>query len=178
MPGVLDADTYDRFVEPRSPQRLEVTGGEWHRVSRRYLTVQLITSGTLLALVLIAVTVLTLVFGQLWPLIPGGVLTIMLGVTLAVLPRQVRAIGYQLRADDLVLRRGILWQRIVAVPYGRMQLIDVTHGPLDRGFRIAQLRLVTAAAASAVTIPGLDQAAAEALRDRLVEVAENRRTGL
>ncbi|MDQ1130193.1 membrane protein YdbS with pleckstrin-like domain [Microbacterium sp. SORGH_AS 888] len=97
---------------------------------------------------------------------------------LVILPRRVRSIGYRLRDDDLEFRRGILWQRQVAVPYGRMQLIDITHGPLDRGFRIAQLKFVTAAASSAVVIPGLDQSAAEALRDHLVRVAENRRTGL
>ncbi|MDF2581292.1 MAG: hypothetical protein K0S49_2871, partial [Microbacterium sp.] len=93
-------------------------------------------------------------------------------------PRQVRSIGYQLREDDLVFRRGILWQRMVAVPYGRMQLVDITHGPLDRGFGIAQLKFVTAAAATGVVIPGLTQQAAEALRDHLMSVAESRRTGL
>ena len=72
------------------------------------------------------------------------------------MPRQARAIGYLLRRDDLVFRRGILWQRIVAVPYGRMQLVDITHGPLDRGFGIAQLKLVTAAASTGVAIPGLE----------------------
>jgi uncharacterized protein len=76
------------------------------------------------------------------------------------------------------MRRGILWQRTVAVPYGRMQLVDIAHGPLDRGFGIAQLKLVTAAATSAVVLPGLTQAAAEELRDTLVRVAESRRTGL
>jgi len=83
-----------------------------------------------------------------------------------------------LRTDDLVFRRGILWQRMVAVPYGRMQLVDITHGPLDRGFGIAQLKLVTAAATTGVTIPGLGQEAAERLRDTLIAVAETRRTGL
>ena len=87
-------------------------------------------------------------------------------------------IGYQLRDDDLVFRRGILWQRLVAVPYGRMQLVDITHGPLDRGFGIAQLKLVTAAASTGVMIPGLEQTTAETLRDTLVAVAESRRTGL
>jgi membrane protein YdbS with pleckstrin-like domain len=67
---------------------------------------------------------------------------------------------------------------VVAVPYGRMQLVDITHGPLDRGFGIAQLKLVTAAASSGVTIPGLTQRAAEQLRDTLIDVAETRRTGL
>ena len=40
------------------------------------------------------------------------------------------------------------------------------------------LKLVTAAASTGVTIPGLTQAAAEQLRDTLIAVAETRRTGL
>jgi membrane protein YdbS with pleckstrin-like domain len=103
---------------------------------------------------------------------------VILAWSLAIIPRRARAIGYRLREDDLVLRRGILWQRMVAVPYGRMQLVDITHGPLDRGFGIAQLKFVTAAASSGVTIPGLAQTTAEALRDHLIAVAESRRTGL
>jgi membrane protein YdbS with pleckstrin-like domain len=122
--------------------------------------------------------VVGLIFDQRWAFIPGGILTVILVWTLAIMPRQARSIGYRLRQDDLVFRRGILWQRLVAVPYGRMQLVDITHGPLDRGFGIAQLKLVTAAAATGVVIPGLPQQAAEDLRDVLIEVAETRRTGL
>jgi len=106
------------------------------------------------------------------------VLMVILAWSLAIIPRRARAIGYRLREDDLVLRRGILWQRMVAVPYGRMQLVDITHGPLDRAFGIAQLKLVTAAASTGVVIPGLTQDAAERLRDTLIAVAETRRTGL
>lgn len=155
-----------------------MAGEGWHRISRRYLWTQLITTGALLLLVGVAAAVVAALVRQPWPLVPGGILLVLLAVELAILPRRVRSIGYRLRADDLEFRRGILWQRQVAVPYGRMQLIDITHGPLDRGFRVAQLKFVTAAAASAVVIPGLDQSAAEALRDHLVGVAENRRTGL
>jgi membrane protein YdbS with pleckstrin-like domain len=67
---------------------------------------------------------------------------------------------------------------MVSVPYGRLQLVDITHGPLDRMLGIAQLKLVTAAASTGVTIPGLPQRDAEQLRDTLIEVAETRRTGL
>jgi len=175
---VLDAGTFDRIIEPRSEHRLPLGDGTWHQVSPKYIVVQFIANGVVLALVVAAVLVLTLVLHQWWAWIPGGVLGLVALVTLVVLPRQARSIGYQLRADDLVFRRGILWQRMVAVPYGRMQLVDITHGPLDRGFGIAQLKLVTAAAATGVTIPGLTQEAAERLRDTLIDVAETRRTGL
>lgn len=174
----LDHGTYRRLIEPRSPHRLALEEGRWHQISRRYVWVQLISSGTMLLLVVVAMLVLALGLEQRWALIPGGILSAILIWTMAILPRQVRAIGYQLRKDDLVFRRGILWQRMVAVPYGRMQLVDITHGPLDRGFGIAQLKFVTAAATTGVTIPGLEQMTAETLRDHLVTVAESRRTGL
>lgn len=173
-----DASSFTAILEPRSAHRLPLGDGVWHQISRKYVTVQLISTGAFLALVVAAALVLALVLGQIWVWIPAGIVIVITVWTLAILPRQARAYGYQLRVDDLVFRRGILWQRMVAVPYGRMQLIDITHGPLDRGFGIAQLKLVTAAAATGVTIPGLSQSAAEQLRDTLIAVAETRRTGL
>ena len=174
----VTAPEFEGLVEPRSENRLSLEGGVWHQISPKYVTVQLISTGSFLLIVIAATLVLALLMHQLWAWIPGGIMTVILAWTLAILPRQARAIGYQLRDDDLVFRRGILWQRFVAVPYGRMQLIDITHGPLDRGFGIAQLKFVTAAAATGVVIPGLAQSTAETLRDHLVEVAESRRTGL
>ncbi|WP_314507000.1 PH domain-containing protein [uncultured Microbacterium sp.] len=175
---VLDLDTYDAIREPRSAARLPLGDGTWHQLARQYVWVQLISTGAFALVVLAAVLLLTLLWGQWWAWIPGGIFLAILAWTMIITPRQARAYGYQLRDDDLVFRRGILWQRVVAVPYGRMQLIDITHGPLDRGFGIAQLKLVTAAASTGVVIPGLKQQAAEQLRDTLVDVAESRRTGL
>ena len=131
-----------------------------------------------IAVVLAVAAVLALVLHQTWAWIPAGVVVLITLITMVILPRQARAIGYMLREDDIVFRKGILWQRMIAVPYGRMQLVDITQGPLDRAFGISQLKMVTAAATTGVQIPGLTQAAAEALRDTLIEVAETRRTGL
>lgn len=175
---VLDAGTLDWIRQPRGAARLPLGGGTWHQLARAYVWVELISTAAVLVLVLAAAVVLSLLLRQWWVWIPAAIALVILVSTLVITPRRARAYAYQLRADDLVVRHGILWQRMVAVPYGRMQLIDITHGPLDRGFGIAQLKLVTAAASSGVTIPGLTQAAAERLRDTLVDVAESRRTGL
>ncbi|MGO2746810.1 PH domain-containing protein [Microbacterium sp.] len=175
--SALDEGTYDRLREPRGAGRLALDG-QWHQISPRYVTSQFVQNGIVLALVIAAVLVLVFALDQPWAWIPGGVIVIMILATLAILPRQARAIGYMLRDDDIVFRKGILWQRIIAVPYGRMQLVDITHGPLDRAFGVSQLKMVTAATATGVQIPGLTQAAAESLRDTLIDVAETRRTGL
>ncbi len=173
----LDDGTFRTLPRPRRPG-LEIGDGAWHQLARPYLAVQLITLGGWMLLVAAAATAVSAATGVGWVWIPAGVALVVLAVTAAITPRQIRSFGYRLRTDDLVMRRGILFQRIVAVPYGRMQLVDITHGPLDRALGIAKLRLVTAAAATAVVLPGLTQDGAERLRDTLIAVAETRRTGL
>lgn len=175
--AALDAGTYTSLHEPRGAGRLELDG-RWHQISPRYVVSQFVQNAIFLGVVVVAAVVLNIVLGQDWVWIPAGVIVLLTVLTLVILPRQAKAIGYMLRADDIVFRKGILWQRMIAVPYGRMQLVDITHGPLDRAFGVSQLKMVTAAATTGVQIPGLTQAAAEALRDTLIEVAETRRTGL
>lgn len=174
----LDRDTFPELVETASEARLTVGDGTWHQLARSYVWVQLISAAIGLVLVAVAASIASFGFGFWIAWIPAGIVLAIIAISMIITPRQARAYGYRLREDDLVFRRGILWQRIVAVPYGRMQLVDITHGPLDRGFGIAQLKLVTAAASTGVVIPGLTQAAAEELRDTLIAVAETRRTGL
>jgi membrane protein YdbS with pleckstrin-like domain len=158
--------------------RLDLPGIEWRRVAPKYILVDVI-GAIVLTIALVIATSLPALFSHqvlLW-LIPAAVLIVMIFV-LAFTPRRVRAIGYQLRDDDLLFRRGLLFQRFVSVPYGRMQLVDITRGPLSRLLGLSDLHFVTAAASSGVMIPGLLVADAEELRDHLVSVAETRRAGL
>ncbi len=92
--------------------------------------------------------------------------------------RRVRSIGYAERADDLLVTSGILSRRLVIVPYGRMQLVDVTAGPLDRLLGVTSVQLHTAAATTDARIPGLPPTDAAALRDRLASRGETRGAGL
>ena len=80
---------------------------------------------------------------------------------------------YQERDEDLIVERGVLIHRLSVVPYGRMQFVDVSAGPIDRVFRLATVKLHTAAAASDARIPGLERDEAARLRDRLVGLAGN-----
>lgn len=175
--SALDQGTYGQLRTARNEARLELDGS-WHQISPRYVVSQIVQNLIFVAFVLAIAVVLALVLHQTWVWIPAGVVILITLITLIILPRQAKAIGYMLRTDDIVFRKGILWQRMIAVPYGRMQLVDITQGPLDRAFGVTQLKMVTAAATTGVQIPGLTQAAAEALRDTLINVAETRRTGL
>ena len=101
-----------------------------------------------------------------------------LGLLLRTLGRQWRAWGWQEREDDLLVRRGVLIRRLSAIPYGRMQYVDTTAGPLDRKLGLTTLVMHTAAAASDARLPGLPVDQAAQLRDRLVERGEARTAGL
>lgn len=158
-------------------RRLDAGIEGWHGVSPRYVWVEIggLAVGASIGLVVGG----SLLLLNRW--LGMGVLALVLlgsATRIALTPRRVRAIGYVLRDDDLVFRRGILFSRLVAVPYGRMQLVDITRGPVARALGLAELRLVTAAAASDVTLPGLPADRAAELRDELVARAESRRVGL
>lgn len=155
---------------------------DWHRVSPKYAWIDLAIN-LLWVLILAAgyVVVVVVLTGGEQPIMVHvlvGVAMLTLVVNAIFAFRRVRAIGYQLRDDDLLFRRGIMFERIIAVPYGRLQLVDVTRGPLLRAMGLSTLKFVTASAATGVNLPGLPEGEAEQLRDRLVELAESRRSGL
>jgi len=157
---------------------IDVPEVSWRRVSPKYIVVDLVGYIIFSAVVLGVSSFVAWVSGIAWFWIIVAVLAVIFIVTTAFTPRRVRSIGYQLRDDDLLFRRGIMFQRFVSIPYGRMQLVDINRGPLARAVGLSELKFVTAAAASGVVIPGLPEADAEELRDTLVALAEIRRAGL
>lgn len=154
-------------------------GEPWRRVSPKLITARLIALGLVVGLLtVLAGGVVVLTAGWAWvaAVIAGGVvLWAWLGVLIA---RRVRAYGYAERDEDLLVTSGILLRRIVIVPYGRLQLVDLTAGPLDRALGITTVQLHTAAATSDAAIPGLPPDEAAAVRDRLASLGDARAAGL
>jgi membrane protein YdbS with pleckstrin-like domain len=153
-------------------------GEPWVRVSPRLLTLRrllLIVAGVPAAVV----AGVLLGFVTVWLGIAVG-LVVLVGVAWGwrIVGRAVRSWGYAERADDLLVTRGILNRQLVVVPYGRMQYVDVTAGPLDRKFGLSTVQLHTAAAATDARIPGLVPAEAARLRDRLAARGEATSAGL
>jgi membrane protein YdbS with pleckstrin-like domain len=136
--------------------------------------------------VLLVVTPLGLVAALLLALASGaeaglaGLLAalVLTGLLLVAVERRFAAWGYLEREDDLLVRRGVLVRRTSVVPYGRMQYVDVTAGPLARRFGLAMVTLHTAAAATDASIPGLRADEAARLRDRLAALGEARQAGV
>ncbi|HEY6963534.1 MAG TPA: PH domain-containing protein [Gaiellaceae bacterium] len=150
---------------------------EWRRPSSRLLRLRRIEVGmvTLAAMVVLGF----LAFGSIFAGVAGVVAAAFVGAAVErFVTRRFDAWGYAEREDDLLVRRGVMFARLSVVPYGRMQFIDVTAGPLERSFGLATVRMHTAAAASDARIPGLERAEAERLRDRLAELGESRAAGI
>ncbi|GAA2607332.1 PH domain-containing protein [Actinomadura fulvescens] len=105
---------------------------------------------------------------------------VLLSVVLAWIVAELayRSWGYAERADDLILSHGVFVKRLIVVPYGRMQFVDVTAGLLEQWMGVATVRMHTAAAATDAVIPGLPATEAAMLRDRLAQKGEERSMGL
>ena len=117
--------------------------------------------------------------GGALPGIISAVVMLLLGAVLTWFQhRRFRAWRYQERNEDLIVARGVMIQRLSVVPYGRMQFVEVTAGPIERLFQLSTVKLHTAAAASDARIPGLERSEAARLRDRLTELGESMAAGM
>ncbi|GAA1453313.1 PH domain-containing protein [Nesterenkonia lacusekhoensis] len=169
-----------------SNEPIDPAGVEWTRVDEKYIPVGFITAVLGWLVVFVAVgTPLVLdwmdIIGgiPLWLSIPVcAVVVVWAAVDLALIPRQARAIGYHEREDDLLVRRGILFQKLEAVPYGRLQYVDIQAGPLMRKFGLCTVQLKTAASATDASIPGVPRQEGARLREELSARGQARLAGL
>ncbi len=156
-----------------------VADRDWRRPSRQLINlriVQLVAAGLVAVVIVAAIS-----FPAGGPAAGGIALGVVVVVTVLLaftLRRRVQAWGYAERDEDLVVTRGVLFRRLSVIPYGRMQFVDVTAGPFERSFKLATVRMHTAAAASDARIPGLTADEAARLRDRLTTLGEAKAAGL
>ena len=157
----------------------EPADGQWRRPDRRLLQVRRALVLVLVALPgLVGVVALLVLRSPVEALAALAVLAAGTGLLLLAVQRRWAAWGYLEREDDLLVRRGVLVRRTSVVPYGRMQYVDVTAGPLDRRLGLATVTLHTAAAATDASVPGLLAPEAARLRDRLAALGEARQAGV
>jgi len=160
-------------VSPFSPPGVDFTS-----VSPALIRVRVILSSIWLGGFAVVGAVIAVLTKATWVWVFPAVFVAFLLWALWLIPRQVRAIGYAERDDDLLVRKGILFRSLVVVPYGRMQYVDLTAGPVARALGIASVQLHTASAGTDADIPGLPSAEAARLRDQLASRGESRRSGL
>ena len=80
--------------------------------------------------------------------------------------RRYRSWAFLETEDELHIQQGIWFRSRTIVPFGRVQHIDVSQGPIERRYGVGTLTLHTAGTrGSSVILPGLDHDQAERMRD-------------
>jgi membrane protein YdbS with pleckstrin-like domain len=102
--------------------------------------------------------------------VPWSALVVLVGVWVVWHTRRAyQAWGYRIDDRVLVIRSGVWFRVVRLLPLSRLQHVDLHRGPLERAHGLASLTLHTAGTREAsIGIPGLADADAEQLRDRLV----------
>jgi membrane protein YdbS with pleckstrin-like domain len=155
-------------------------GESWTRVSPLLARAYRITLGFWSFVVLAVLVALTFIpdYPDVLSAILAAVLLVVVVWVWWLVGRRMRSWGYAERDDDLLVTSGIMFRRLVIVPYGRMQLVDLQAGPIHRWLGITTVQLHTAAATTDASIPGLTPQVAADLRDRLARRGEQRSAGL
>lgn len=171
-----DPEIKPESEQPEPEQLAEISRNVWLPISPKQVVVSIVSHLTNLIWV-IGALLLALFINPIW-FIAVAVAGIAFLVDLMLIPRRVRYTQYQLREDDVLIRSGVMFRQMTAVPYGRLQVVDIASGPLERKLGLARLKVSTASISSTVTLPGLVMQDAQNLRDLLIHVAESRRAGL
>lgn len=87
------------------------------------------------------------------------------------------ATGYSLTEDEVLVRGGLFFRTQCALPFGRIQTIEVGSGPLQRRFGLATVTVSTGAYQS-VSVEDIEAEEAERIRDLLTRLATERQVAL
>jgi membrane protein YdbS with pleckstrin-like domain len=150
---------------------------DWTYADRRLIAVRWIVLWVVVTFLMVDFLIFSFVFAREW--IVGTFIAAALGVWFTwVIYRGVTAHAWAEREDDLIVKRGRLWRSVTVVPYGRMQFVEVSAGPLSRAFGLASIQLHTASPGTDAALHGVRAADAETLRDRMTSRGESRLAGL
>jgi uncharacterized protein len=128
-----------------------------------------------LALLLIPVAYIVLVNTLLdWPVIFGwlgiGVVAVFTIFAAIIIPRlRMYYWRYEIHDDEIDIQHGIIVIKRTLIPMIRIQHVDTEHGPIMRYFKLATLRISTAATDH--RIPALAQKRAAELRGEISALA-------
>jgi putative membrane protein len=86
-------------------------------------------------------------------------------------PFSWRRTGYALAGDAVLLRKGLVWRQLVAVPAARIQSLHLDQGPLARALDLCTLSLDTVAGPVSATLSVLDRAGSIAAFDAISRAA-------
>ena len=184
----MDNDTEEveepQGIEPVEPAEqagpaFSIVDGQEHGVDSRSVTLDRIVSlGVILAISLVPFVVVTIGWGvgsmpsRLYFSLLAGEL-VLLSIALATGYKwpelHHRRLRYRVDEAGVLIRRGVLWRKVISIPASRVQHTDVSQGPMQRSFGLATLTVHTAGTQGAsIALSGLEHGVAKLLRDHLL----------
>ena len=106
-------------------------------------------------------------------IVPPVIVVIIAAWSWRIIRRRVTCLSYCEADNDLSVTSGYLWRKHVVVPYGRMQYVELSSGPIERKYGLCRLTLNTAESSATARILGVPREIGEALRERLVAKGED-----
>ncbi|AZG72435.1 PH domain-containing protein [Shewanella livingstonensis] len=93
-------------------------------------------------------------------------------VIIKLIHLKANKIAYGLFKHEIVLREGLFWVSTTALPYTRLQHVNLSQGPLERKYNLVTLKCFSAGSGLAeIDLPGLNADLAEHLRQHLLTQA-------
>ncbi|ALD14087.1 hypothetical protein AES38_03815 [Clavibacter capsici] len=86
-------------------------------------------------------------------------------------PFSWRRTGFAVDDSAFLVRRGVIWRRLVVVPHARTQGVDLTQGPIDRRLDLVSVRAATVAGPVDTRLGAIDRATGVELSTRLIAAA-------
>ncbi len=119
----------------------------------------------LLAIGKIESSVLSAPWGFLLPLI-------FLPIIVVICRMQARFSGFAVRDHDIHFRSGVVWQKRLALPFNRIQHVEIERNPIERAFGLSTLKFFTAGGGTAdMKIPALGEEQATDLKSFVLKLA-------
>ena len=84
-------------------------------------------------------------------------LSILLAYNLIIAHISINYRGYAIRDKDILYKKGVIFRKIIIIPFNRIQHISVSQSLLERIFKLSKIRIYTAGGNSNdLSISGLD----------------------
>ena len=128
-------------------------------------------------LVIIAKSYIYRTFLLLWIKYGGFYLLFVGGVSWVAANLQYNAFSFTIEQERLVIKKGVLFKKVIAIPFSRVQNVDITRNPLCQLLGLSEVVVQTAGISGVWKaegrLPGVTTEKAEGLRDQIMAGAQN-----
>lgn len=145
------------------------------KVDANYPKLQLGIAAVIFGILSIIITLLVCIIPPIEWLIKGSIsiITILLALwVIRLIYLKACHVEFGVFSNEFVMRSGLFWISTTALPYTRLQHVNLSQGPLERKFNLITLKCFSAGSGEAeIDLPGLNATYAEHLRQHLLQQA-------